>query len=290
MPDRSPLLTTRRCLFASLAAASLLLAPFSMAQDAAEDAGPAPEAATDAPAEGGPQIDLGELSYSLGFQIGAQLARQGAQLDNDQLAAGVIDAASRQEPRIEPGRMASYMLVYQRGLLVRQQQVLEQQIEQAKAAGDESSRSFLEQRLRQTREALDRQAQLVRNGQQGQQFLAENREKDGVQVTESGLQYEVLEEGSGEAPGPQDTVKVHYQGTFIDGQEFDSSYARDEPATFELGGGVIRGWTEGLQYIKPGGKIKLWVPPALGYGADGKGQIPPNATLIFEVELLEVNP
>jgi len=281
---------THRLALASLAAA-FCLAPAAIAQDDAMPDSP------DQPVDSAPmppqqnQIDLGELSYSLGFQIGSQIARQGANLDTEQLAAGVADAAGGSQPQIEPGRMAGYMLVYQRGLLQRQQQVLQQQIAQAEEAGDESRRAFLEERLSQTEDALDRQAQLVRNGQAGQQFLAENAQREGVQTTESGLQYEILQEGEGDAPGSGDTVVVHYQGTFIDGEEFDSSYARGEPATFTLGpGNVIQGWTEGLQLVKPGGKIKLFVPPNLAYGSQGKGSVPPNATLIFEVELLEVNP
>jgi len=127
------------------------------------------------------------------------------------------------------------------------------------------------------------------NRQQGEQFLASNKDKEGVIVRPSGLQYMVLREGSGAKPTITDSVTVHYRGTLIDGSEFDSSYARGEPSTFALNG-VIRGWTEGLQLMSVGSKYRLFVPSALGYGPDGKGdKIGPAATLIFDVELLAIN-
>ena len=123
----------------------------------------------------------------------------------------------------------------------------------------------------------------------GEAFLAENAGKEGVQVTESGLQYSVITAGAGANPTAADTVTVHYRGTLIDGTEFDSSYARGEPATFPLGN-VIPGWTEGLQLMKVGSKYKLFIPQNLGYGERGAGgSIGPYETLIFEVELLEIN-
>jgi FKBP-type peptidyl-prolyl cis-trans isomerase len=121
----------------------------------------------------------------------------------------------------------------------------------------------------------------------GLAYLAQNAEKPGVSVTGSGLQIEMLVEGEGEAPNATDTVVVHYEGSLIDGTVFDSSIARGTPAEFGLNQ-VIRGWTEGLQLIKPGGKARLTIPSELGYGPGGVGNIPPNAVLVFEVELLEV--
>jgi FKBP-type peptidyl-prolyl cis-trans isomerase FkpA len=121
----------------------------------------------------------------------------------------------------------------------------------------------------------------------GQAFLAENANKEGVVVTESGLQYEVLVEGTGTKPAATDTVKVHYKGTLLDGTEFDSSYKRGEPATFPLNR-VIKGWTEGVQLMSEGSKYKFFIPSELGYGARATGAITPNSTLIFEVELLDV--
>ena len=123
---------------------------------------------------------------------------------------------------------------------------------------------------------------------EGQKFLEENAKKEGVVTTASGLQYKVLEEGFGTQPKATETVKVHYQGTLIDGTEFDSSYKRGEPISFGLNQ-VIPGWTEGLQLMKTGGKHELYIPYQLAYGERGAGGvIPPFATLIFLVELLEV--
>jgi FKBP-type peptidyl-prolyl cis-trans isomerase FklB len=124
--------------------------------------------------------------------------------------------------------------------------------------------------------------------QAGQDFLAENAEREGVITTASGLQYEVITEGTGASPSATDQVTVHYHGTLIDGTVFDSSVDRGQPATFPLNG-VIPGWTEGLQFMKEGGKTKLFIPSDLAYGDQGAGElIGPGATLIFEVELIKV--
>jgi FKBP-type peptidyl-prolyl cis-trans isomerase len=122
------------------------------------------------------------------------------------------------------------------------------------------------------------------------EFFAENGKKKGIVTTASGLQYEVIAEGTGANPAASDTVKVHYVGTLVDGTKFDSSIDRNEPAVFPLDR-VIPGWTEGIQLMKVGGKAKFYIPSKLAYGANGAGdKIGPNSTLIFEVELLEINP
>lgn len=124
--------------------------------------------------------------------------------------------------------------------------------------------------------------------EKGKAFLAENAKQPGVQQTSTGLQYLILTPGEGRSPKASDTVKVNYRGTLLDGTEFDSSYKRNEPIEFPLSG-VIRGWTEGLQLCKEGGKIKLFIPSNLAYGPRGAGgDIGPDETLIFEVDLLNI--
>ncbi len=122
----------------------------------------------------------------------------------------------------------------------------------------------------------------------GAKFLDENKRQPGVKTTASGLQYKIIVEGTGATPKASDSVEVHYRGTFLDGKEFDSSYKRNETITFPLKG-VIRGWTEGLQLMKIGGKTIFYIPSHLAYGERGApGVIPPDATLIFEVELVDI--
>jgi FKBP-type peptidyl-prolyl cis-trans isomerase FkpA len=124
-------------------------------------------------------------------------------------------------------------------------------------------------------------------GETNESFLAANAKREGVQTTESGLQYEVLRDGSGPKPRITDTVTVHYKGTLIDGTVFDSSYDRGQPATFALMQ-VVPGWRQGIPLMPVGSKYKLVIPPDLGYGSQDKGTIPPNSVLIFEVELLGI--
>ena len=125
------------------------------------------------------------------------------------------------------------------------------------------------------------------NLKKAEEFLAKNKSAKGVKTTESGLQYMVMTEGKGKKPTADNTVKVHYKGTLMDGSEFDSSYKRKEPAQFPLKG-VIPGWTEGVQLMAPGAKYKFWIHPKLGYGTRANPKIPGNSLLTFEVELLEI--
>lgn len=139
-------------------------------------------------------------------------------------------------------------------------------------------------------EYFDRQARKQAEGAiaEGKVFLEANAKKEGVTVTKSGLQYQVLREGTGRSPKATDKVRCHYEGTLIDGTVFDSSYRRGEPADFPLNG-VIPGWTEGVQLMKEGAKYRFFIPYLLGYGERGAGSsIPPYSTLIFDVELVKV--
>ena len=126
-----------------------------------------------------------------------------------------------------------------------------------------------------------------RGKKEGEAFLAANAKAPGVKTTKSGLQYKVLKDGTGKSPAKTDTVTTHYKGTLIDGTQFDSSYDRNKPASFQVDG-VIKGWTEALQMMKEGSKWQLFIPWDLAYGPEGRPGIPPNATLVFEVELLKV--
>lgn len=159
-------------------------------------------------------------------------------------------------------------------------------IESARVVGDYDL-STLESKVNSVEEAEQNAASAAEA--KAKVFLTENADKEGVKTTASGLQYKILTEGTGNIPKPTDQVTVHYRGRLVNGTEFDSSYKRNEPATFPLNG-VIPGWTEGLQLIKEGGKAELYIPSELGYGSRGAGSvIPPNATLIFEVELIKIN-
>jgi len=127
-----------------------------------------------------------------------------------------------------------------------------------------------------------------KNKKEGEAFLEENKKKKGVKTTKSGLQYEVVKKGRGRKPGKNDTVKINYKGLLIDGTEFDSSYKRGEPASFRVNG-VIPGWSEALKLMRPGSQYRLYIPSDLGYGERGSGKvIGPNATLIFDAELIEI--
>jgi len=199
-----------------------------------------------------------ELSYALGMDVGRSLKRFGAEVDFDIFIEAVKTTLKGDET-----------------LLTRQQ------------ASKVTKDFVLEKRKKQ---AAERKAAGEKNLMEGEAFLAENKTKEGVMTTDSGLQYQVLKKGDGEKPIATDKVTVHYRGTLLDGTEFDSSYERGKPATFRVNG-VIAGWTEALQLMPVGSKYKLFIPSKLGYGERGAGsKIGPNSTLIFEVELLEIAP
>src|SRR5438445_790013 len=199
-----------------------------------------------------------KVSYSIGLDIGMTLQKQKMEINSDVLAAGLKDGLSGAKPLLSPEEVRQVMTQF--------------------------SKDMREKTAVANKEAAEK------NTKEGEKFLAENKTKPGVKTTASGLQYLVEKEGSGTPPKETDTVTVNYRGTLIDGTEFDSSYNRGEPATFPVNR-VIKGWTEALQLMKPGGKYKLFIPANLAYGPGGAGgDIGPNATLIFEVELLSAKP
>lgn len=192
------------------------------------------------------------VSYSIGYDIGNNLSKQSVDVKYDMILQGIKD-----------GMLDTVMLLN----AAERQQVMQK---------------FQQQMMNKRSEDASK------NKTKGDEFLAENKDKEGVKVTDSGLQYKVIEEGSGKSPAKGDKVKVHYKGTLIDGTVFDSSYDRGKP--LEIGvGKVIPGWTEALQKMKVGGKWKLFIPSDLAYGEQGAGNIiGPNETLIFKVELLDI--
>jgi FKBP-type peptidyl-prolyl cis-trans isomerase len=201
------------------------------------------------------KTDEQKLGYIIGMDIGKSLSEQGTEVDLDSLIDAIRSTYNGEELKLTDEEAAA----------IRQEYVEKRQAEQ------------------QVETAAAGQGNLV----EGQKFLAENKVKEGVQTTASGLQYKVVTMGDGAKPAAEDTVKVHYRGTLLDGTEFDSSYARNEPISFGLNR-VIPGWTEGVQLMPIGSKFIFYIGPELAYGEGGGGPIPPNSTLVFEVELLEI--
>jgi len=199
--------------------------------------------------------DAKKLGYIIGMDIGKSLREQGTEVDLDSLIDAVRATYKGEKLAMTPEEAAQ----------VRQDYIQKRQAEQEAEA------------------AVAGETNLVA----GQQFLAENASKEGVQTTASGLQYKVETMGTGPKPAATDTVKVHYRGTLLDGTEFDSSYSRNEPISFGLNR-VIAGWTEGVQLMPVGSKFMFYIAPDLAYGEGGGGPIPPNSTLVFEVELLAI--
>jgi FKBP-type peptidyl-prolyl cis-trans isomerase FkpA len=197
-----------------------------------------------------------KVSYMVGMDVGRSLTQIKDEIDVDVLVQGLKDTLTGATPKLTDDQ------------------------------ANEIKQAFM-QRL-QAKAMEERNALAARNRAEGEAFLAENSKKPGVHTTDSGLQYQVLTQGNGPKPAATDRVKVHYTGTLIDGTKFDSSIDRGTPAEFALNG-VIKGWTEGLQLMPVGSKYKFFIPSDLAYGEQGTpGPIGPNATLVFEVELLEI--
>ena len=203
-----------------------------------------------------PETEAQKLGYIIGMDIGTSLKQQGSDIDLDTLFAAIRTTYKGETPELTPEEAAS---------------IREAFIASRRAAAE-----------------TERQALATTNAAEGDKFLLENRVKKGVVVTDSGLQYQVIEMGKGPKPAATDKVTVHYRGTLLNGEEFDSSYTRGEPISFELDK-VIAGWTEGVQLMPVGSKFMFFIPPDLAYGAAGGGPIGPNATLTFQVELLGID-
>lgn len=194
--------------------------------------------------------DVRKASYAIGQQIGGNLKQQNIDIDTDALAMALKDAMAGKNEMSKEDMQSAMMKL--------QEMAMKKQTEMADT-----------------------------NAKAGKDFLEKNKSAAGVKTTASGLQYIMETEGTGATPKKDDVVKVHYKGTLTNGEQFDSSYDRGQPAEFPVGG-VIPGWTEALQLMKVGGKAKLFIPPELAYGPSGRPGIPPNSVLVFDVELIEV--
>ena len=196
-----------------------------------------------------------QVSYMIGMDVAKSLAPLKDEVDADVIAEALADSFAGRTPK-----------------MTEEQSLQVQQAFTAKL---------------QARQEAERLEAATKGKEEGAKFLAANKDKPGVHTTESGLQYQVVREGNGPKPQATDVVRVHYKGTLLDGTPFDSSYDRGQPAEFGLSQ-VIPGWAEGVALMPVGSKYKFWIPSDLGYGEAGGGPIPPNATLTFEVELLEI--
>jgi len=195
-------------------------------------------------------------SYSIGYQVGLSMKADGVEVNFDRLVQGLRDSVDGKEPLLSADEMKTLI------------------VNLRKEAKQTQMRRI--------------QEQIVKNAEESEKFLIENGKKKSIKTTDSGLQYKVIKEGDGPIPKLEDFVKVQYRGTFTDGTEFDSSFARGEPQVIKAGG-VIKGWTEALQMMKVGSKWQLFIPPDLAYGRGGLGnRIPPNKVLVFEIELLSI--
>lgn len=216
-----------------------------------------PASSSNASKEQSSLSDKEKLSYTIGQNLGRSFKQQEIDLNMANFVKGIEDALSDNKPLLSSQEMSKIMMEFQKERFAKQ--------------------------------ATKRKEQAEDNLKKGQAFLEENKKKEGVVVLPSGLQYKVIKEGTGKTPTAEDKVTTNYRGTLTDGSEFDSSYSRGQPATFPVKG-VIKGWTEALQLMKEGAKWQLFVPASLAYGEQGVlgGKIGPNATLIFDIELISI--
>lgn len=206
-----------------------------------------------------PKLDTVDqkASYTLGTDLAKNFEKQGVTIDIPALVLGMQDVMQKHKLRLTDEEM-------------------QQAVNQVK-----------EQVMQKQAEARKKEAE--QNAQKGEAFLNQNKKNDDVHVTKTGLQYKIIKEGKGTPPTADDKITAHYRGTLIDGTEFDSSYSRGIPLEFQMND-VITGWGEALKRMKPGAKWEIYVPPSLGYGSKGAGDvIGPNETLIFTIELIKVD-
>lgn len=201
--------------------------------------------------------EKGKLSYAVGWDIGADIKRRGAEFDVESLIQAIRDSVAEKDPQVEPEEMRQLLVALQ-------QKVRQEQLEAFQALAEE-------------------------NQQKSETFLAENRGKTGIVQLPSGVQYRVIEEGDGPRPTLTDTVKVHYRGSKMDGREFDSSFARGVPEEFTVDA-VLKGWQEVLPLMKQGSTWQIFVPPELAFGARGNPPVGPNEALMFDLKLIEILP
>jgi FKBP-type peptidyl-prolyl cis-trans isomerase FkpA len=204
------------------------------------------------------------VSYVIGQDIGKNFKTQMVDINPDVMVYAIKSATKGEESLMSEEEIRNTMQAFQKDQMGKQKEIMAKQTEEMEALAK-------------------------KNAAEGEKFLTENKAKPGVKTTASGLQYKVITEGKGPKPKAGDTIVAHYKGTFINGTEFDSSYSRNEPASFTvIKGQIIDGWTEALQLMPVGSKWQLFIPAHLAYGSEARRGMEPNSTLIFEVELLEI--
>jgi len=201
------------------------------------------------------QSDKGKLSYAVGWDIGADIARRSTEFDVDSLIAAIRDVVAKKDPQVSPEEMRSLLTALQEKVRAEQVEAFKKLSEENQAASDK--------------------------------FLAANKSKTGIVTLPSGVQYRIIEEGDGPRPGLDSKVSVHYRGSKLDGHEFDSSFARGTPEEFTVNS-VLKGWQEVLPLMKVGSTWQIFVPPELAFGARGNPPVGPNEALMFDLKLVEI--
>jgi FKBP-type peptidyl-prolyl cis-trans isomerase FklB len=234
----------------------IVISAYPAEEDAKQDANqPQVVADVNAPKPEILKTEMEKVSYIIGTQIARNFKAQDVEVNLDALMMGLKDALEGKELALSQNEMSKVYTAWQQKMRAKQ--------------------------------AAKRAEEAAKNLAAGKTFLEENKTKEGVKVLPDGLQYKIITEGTGPTPTANDRVETNYRGTLIDGTEFDSSYKRKKPAEFAVKG-VIKGWTEALELMKVGAKWELYIPPDLAYGERGRPGIPPNSTLIFEIELLKI--